>query len=303
MTSHAVAAFYQFTPLDDLPALQSWLLAELAALNVRGSVLLADEGINGTLSMPHASYDAVLDVLRAVPGCAGLRAKRSSSEGHAFRRLKVRLKREIVTLGVEGVDPNETVGTYVSPEDWNALISDPDTFVIDTRNDYEVEQGTFEGAENPGTDTFGEFPDWFQRAVEARKPKRIAMFCTGGIRCEKATSYAKQTGLDDVYHLDGGILAYLEAVPEPESLWRGECFVFDERVSLTHGLDQGVAVICRACKFPVSADAQAHPHYIPGVSCPHCHDRTTAQQKARFAERQRQVELAEARGAPHLTGK
>jgi len=301
--THAVAAFYLFVPFRDPAGLQAPLHAALEALGARGTVLLAHEGINGTLSVPQDGYGDVLSTLRALPGCASLRAKRSASDGHAFRRLKVRLKHEIVTLGVPGVDPNMTVGTYVRPADWNALISDSDTLVVDTRNRYEVRLGTFKGAVDPETETFGEFPEWLEKAVAEKKPARIAMFCTGGIRCEKATSFARQAGLEDIYHLEGGILSYLETVPQSESLWSGECFVFDERVSLTHGLHPGEAVICRACKFPVSREAQAHPHYVAGVSCPECFHATSQEQKARFAERQRQVELAEARGGAHLTGK
>ncbi|MEM9739669.1 MAG: rhodanese-related sulfurtransferase [Pseudomonadota bacterium] len=302
-TEYSVAAFYRFTPLLDPGALRAPLLAALDQLHARGTVLLAPEGINGTLSVPERLYDDTLSVLRALPGCEHLQAKRSTSQGHAFRRLKVRLKREIVTLGVPGVNPSETVGTYVAPHEWNALITDPDTLVVDTRNTYEVRLGTFKGAKDPGTETFGAFPEWLEQAASTHNPKRIAMFCTGGIRCEKATSYAKKAGLGDVYHLDGGILAYLKAIPEPESLWRGECFVFDERVALTHGLAQGKAVICRACKFPVSALAQDDPRYVSGVSCPECFDKTSAEQKARFMERQHQVDLAEARGQAHLAGK
>lgn len=300
---YSVAAFYRFTPFEDPSALQASILAAMRALDARGTVLLAPEGINGTLSMPEERYDEVMAALRTLPGCEGLRAKRSTSRGHAFRRLKVRLKREIVTLGVDGIDPNRTVGTYVPPRDWNALIADPDTLVIDTRNAYETRLGTFQGAIDPGTESFGEFPDWLKNAVAQTAPKRIAMFCTGGIRCEKATSFAREAGLDEVYHLDGGILAYLETVPREESLWQGECFVFDERVALTHGLEQGQSVICRACKFPVSVEAQGHAHYQPGVSCPECYDRTSPEQKARFAERQRQVELAETKGRAHLAGR
>lgn len=299
---YAVAAFYRFTPMADPAHLQASLLSALKERGAKGTVLLAPEGINGTLSMPHHEYDAVLSVLRGVPGCSDLEPKRSESEGHAFRRLKVRVKREIVALGIEGVDPMSSVGTYVAPSDWNALISDPETLVIDTRNAYEVQLGTFNGALDPCTQSFGDFPHWLEDIVAQHPPKRVAMFCTGGIRCEKATSFAKQVGIEDVYHLEGGILSYLESIPEAESLWQGECFVFDERVALTHGLETGEAVACRACKMPVGKAAQSHPHYQPGVSCPECFESTTPDQKARFAERQKQVELAEERGKAHLAG-
>lgn len=297
---YAVAAFYKFTRLDAPADLRPGLLGALGELGATGTVLLAGEGINGTLSMPTGAFDEVACVLRAVPGCADLDLRRSTSAGPAFRRLKVRLKREIVRMGVEAADPTCLVGNYVAPQDWNALISDPATLVVDTRNTYEVALGTFHRAVDPGTDSFTAFPGWLDAQVRETAPRRLAMFCTGGIRCEKATSYARLVGLGSVHHLKGGILAYLETVPQEESLWQGECFVFDERVSLVHGLETGRAVMCRACKFPVSAEGQAHPHYQPGLSCPSCHDQTTPAQKARFAERQLQMDLARARGEIHL---
>ena len=304
-TPYTVAAFYKFTPLDAPAEFKPGLAQALSALGACGSVLLAREGVNGTVAAPPDEIDRVVETLRALPGCADLAPKYSTASSKPFRRLKVRLKSEIVTMGVPGVDPNAAVGTYVDPVDWNALISAPGTLVVDTRNDYEVLLGTFEGATNPKTLSFREFPAWLERTVDDTRPERIAMFCTGGIRCEKATSHAVSEGLGDVYHLNGGILRYLEEIPKSESLWRGDCFVFDDRVSVTHGprpgiLAEGSAVLCRACKFPVPEADQSHPDCVPGVSCPRCVDKTSAEQKARFAERQRQIALAKTRGDTHL---
>ncbi|MEM1105295.1 MAG: rhodanese-related sulfurtransferase [Pseudomonadota bacterium] len=299
---YAVAAFYRFTRLDAPAAMRAQLAGLLGEISARGTVLLAGEGLNGTLCVPTRRYTALVDILRAVPGCEDLAPRRSSSLGPAFRRLKVRVKPEIVTMGVAAADPAATVGTYVDPEDWNAFIRDPGTLVVDTRNAYEVSLGTFQGAEDPGTDTFRDFPAWLSNRVAEAKPDKIAMFCTGGIRCEKATSFARRAGLGDVYHLRGGILAYLQATPPAGSLWQGECFVFDERVSLVHGLRRGAAKVCHACKYPVAGEDQSDPHYEEGVSCPKCYHVTTPAQKARFAERQRQVRLAMAAGRAHLAG-
>jgi UPF0176 protein len=276
----------------------------LCALGIKGSVLIAEEGVNGTIAGSPEAIEAALDALRALHGAESLEAKFSEAEAIPFPRLKVRLKREIVTLGVPGTDPSSLVGTYVKPEDWNALISDPDTVLIDTRNDYEVAIGTFEGAIDPQTESFREFPAWFRdfRArleSEGRKPK-IAMFCTGGIRCEKATSFVKAEGIDDVFHLQGGILKYLETVPKPETKWRGECYVFDERVSVRHDLTPGDHVLCHACGRPVSPEGRQHKDYVEGISCAACVNEMTDDQRARFAERQRQITLAKARGEKHL---
>ncbi|MEO0466596.1 MAG: rhodanese-related sulfurtransferase [Pseudomonadota bacterium] len=302
MPAYTVATFYAFTPFDDLPSLQKTLAAKLCDISARGTVLLAPEGINGTLCCRSDMLERVVETLRALPGCQALNVRTSPNPNQAFRRLKVRLKTEIVRMNQPDANPNVCVGQYVDAADWNDLIKDDDTLVIDTRNGYEVALGTFEGAVDPETDVFSAFPEWLDYAVRHHSFKRIAMFCTGGIRCEKATSYARQTGLEDVYHLKGGVLSYLETVPESESLWRGECFVFDERVSVTHGLEPGRCVLCRACKHPVNEAAQADPAYVEGVSCPVCIDQTTSHQKARFAERQKQVELARQRGEDHLLG-
>ncbi|RBM06824.1 oxygen-dependent tRNA uridine(34) hydroxylase TrhO [Novacetimonas cocois] len=299
-----IAALYQFTPMADPVALRGVLERECVAQGVRGTLLLAAEGINGTIAGSDAGIGHVLSHIRALPGCADLDVKETRAANLPFHRMKVRLKREIVTMGVPGIDPRHDAGHYVEAAQWNDLISDPDTIVIDTRNDYEVAVGTFAGAINPRTRTFREFPDWFRaRRAEllsqGRVPK-IAMFCTGGIRCEKATAFVRAEGIDNVFHLRGGILKYLETVPRAQSLWEGECFVFDQRVTVTHDLERGTHELCHACRMPVSVADQASPHYVPGVSCPACHDRRDATRRARYAERERQTRLAAARGQSHL---
>jgi UPF0176 protein len=293
-----VAALYQFTGFPDPAALQPGLLEVARAHGVKGSLLLAPEGINGTIAGTREGVDAVLDAIRALPGCAGLEWKESQADSMPFGRMKVKLKREIVTMGRPDVDPLAAVGHYVRPADWNALISDPDTVVIDTRNDYEVAIGTFRGAVDPGTRAFGAFPDWWQANRERFAGRRIAMFCTGGIRCEKATNYLIGQGVDEVYHLKGGILKYLEEVPEAESLWQGQCFVFDDRVSVGHGLQPGDLGACGACRRPVTDTA--HPAYEEGVSCAACVDEYSAADRVRFRERQHQMLLAASRGTRHL---
>ena len=299
-----IAALYHFTRFDDPVALRSGLLACAEENGVRGTLLLAKEGINGTIAGSDDGIQAMLEYVRTLPGCANLDWKESRAHEMPFHRTKVRLKREIVTMGQPDLDPVDGVGTYVDARDWNALISDPDTILIDTRNDYEVAIGTFEGAIDPKTRSFGEFPDWFREhraefEAEGRKPK-IAMFCTGGIRCEKSTAFVKAEGLDEVYHLKGGILKYLEEMPEEESRWQGECFVFDERVSVKHGLDIGTHILCRACRRPLSEINLSHEHYEEGVSCHHCHGERSDEQRARYRERHRQAKLAETRGVEHI---
>ena len=296
-----VAALYQFVRLDDYQARREPLLEVCRNNDVMGTLLLAREGINGTIAGPEEGVRAVLSWLRSDPKLAGLEHKESWAEGgNPFYRMKVRLKKEIVTMGVAGIDPNDVVGTYVEPEDWNDLISDPDVVLIDTRNDYEVDIGTFKGAVNPKTVTFREFPKWVREQERLHNKPKIAMFCTGGIRCEKASSFMKQEGFDEVYHLKGGILKYLETVPEAESLWEGECFVFDNRVSVGHGLKPGPYDLCHACRHPISDEDKRSEHYVNGVSCPHCFGKMSAEQKQRFAERQRQVDLAKQRGEGHI---
>lgn len=297
---YVVAALYKFVRLADYVTLRDTLYDTMVANKVKGTLLLAEEGINGTICGSREGVDAVKDWLDADGRFTGMSYKESLSEELAFYRTKVKLKKEIVTMGVEGIDPANIVGTYVKGEDWNTLISDPDTVLIDTRNDYEVAIGTFKNAVNPNTTTFREFPQWAADNLDKRKHKKVAMFCTGGIRCEKSTAYLKEQGFDEVYHLDGGILKYLEDMPEEKSLWQGECFVFDQRVAVKHGLEQGSYDQCYACRMPLSKEEMLSDNYVKGLSCPHCFENTTAEQKASFAERQRQVELAKQRGEKHI---
>ncbi|AOX17840.1 oxygen-dependent tRNA uridine(34) hydroxylase TrhO [Kozakia baliensis] len=292
-----VAALYRFTPFPDPASLRAPLLAVCEAEGVRGTLLLAHEGINGTIAGSDEGIARVLAHIRTLPGCAEIEWKESRAPVLPFNRMKVRLKREIVTMGQPDIDPLEGVGHYVSPEEWNALLADPDTILIDTRNDYEVDVGTFSGAIDPRTKSFRDFPAWFREKREAllaeRRQPKIAMFCTGGIRCEKATAFVKAEGLEDVYHLQGGILKYLETVPAEESRWEGECFVFDQRVTVKHGLEPGSYDICHACRRPLSTEDKQSPLYQSGVSCPACHDERDDHQRARYAERERQMRLAE----------
>ncbi|WP_333846161.1 oxygen-dependent tRNA uridine(34) hydroxylase TrhO [Limnohabitans sp.] len=304
---YLTAALYKFVDLPDFAALQPPLLACCEAHEVKGTLLLAHEGINGTIAGPEAGVRAVLDFLHADPRFSDLAHKESWSPKPPFTRMKVRLKKEIVTLRVPELDPNKTVGQYVKPADWNALLTDPEVMVIDTRNDYEVAIGTFKGAIDPKLKNFVQLPAWLdaQEALqgEAAKKTKVAMFCTGGIRCEKSTALMKMRGFDEVYHLEGGILKYLEEIPPEQSLWQGDCFVFDERVSVGHGLGLGHHELCRSCRWPLSEEDKKSAHYVLGVSCAHCHDQRTPELKAQMAERQRQVELAEARGEIHVGAK
>lgn len=300
MSDYLVAALYHFTRLDNFEELQAPLLQVCQDNDVKGTLLLAAEGINGTIAGPDAGIKTVLDYIRKDDRLAGLEHKESRAPEMPFLRMKVRLKKEIVTMGVEGIDPNLTVGTYVDPKDWNALISDPDVVVVDTRNDYEVAIGTFKNAVDPKTKSFREFPDWAKRNHNLLSKPKVAMFCTGGIRCEKSTAYMKEQGYDEVYHLKGGILKYLEEMPEEESLWEGECFVFDSRVSVGHGLKPGPYDMCHACRMPISEEDKASEQFEAGVSCPHCFDETSQDQKARFEARQRQMENAKRKGLHHI---
>ncbi|GFM30968.1 rhodanese domain-containing protein [Novosphingobium sp. PY1] len=299
-----VAALYRFARFEDFASLREPLDRLCRKQGIRGTLLLAAEGINGTIAGTPEGIDTVLAHIRALPDCADLDVKLSSASVMPFHRMKVRLKREIVTMGQPDIDPRASVGTYVEAQDWNALISDPQTIVIDTRNDYEVAVGTFEGAIDPRTPSFRDFPEWFrqerERLLGGGKPPRVAMFCTGGIRCEKSTAFLKQEGIEDVYHLKGGILKYLETVPEEQSLWRGECFVFDQRVTIGHGLVEGSYSLCHACRRPVSAEGATSPLYEEGVSCPACHGERTEEQRESYRERQRQEALAAARGEAHV---
>ncbi|THH34809.1 rhodanese-related sulfurtransferase [Aliishimia ponticola] len=295
-----IAALYHFTRFDDPAAIKPALATLCEAEGVKGTLLLAQEGINGTIAGPRAGIDAVLAHIRSLPGCADLEWKESTASDAPFRKMKVRLKREIVTMGQPDVDPRARVGHYVDPAEWNALIRDPEVAVIDTRNDYEVAIGTFEGAIDPKTESFGAFPAWWEANKARFHNKKIAMFCTGGIRCEKSTNYLLGQGVEDVYHLKGGILKYLEDVPAEDSTWQGECFVFDGRVSVGHGLEEGPHLLCHACRRPILPEDQKRAEYEHGVSCHHCIDETSEDDKRRFRERQKQIELAKARGTEHL---
>jgi len=302
MNNFTVCALYKFVALEDFEAMRAPLLATMEKNEVRGTLLLALEGINGTIAGPQQGIDTVLSYLKSDTRLSEVSYKLSFNEVNPFQRTKVKLKKEIVTMGVEGIDPNLVVGTYVKPQDWNALISDPDVIVVDTRNDYEVEIGTFKDALNPDTETFREFPQYVKDNLDNTKHKKVAMYCTGGIRCEKSTAYLKEQGFDEVYHLEGGILKYLEEVPKEESLWEGECFVFDGRVAVNHDLEQGQYDQCFACRFPLTEDEMKSEHYVKGVSCHRCHENVTDEQRARFAERERQIQLAEQRGENHIGG-
>ena len=296
---YVIAALYHFTRFEDPEDIRGPLQALCETEGISGTLLLAREGVNGTIAGPRAGIDRVLAHLRSLPGCAGLEHKQSQSEDQPFRRLKIRIKHEIVTMGQPDVDPGARVGHYVAPEDWNDLIRSPDVAVIDTRNDYEVAIGTFEGAVDPGTGSFRDFPAWWDANRERFHNKRIAMFCTGGIRCEKSTNYLLGQGVEEVYHLKGGILKYLEEVPEEETAWEGECFVFDGRVSVGHGLREGAHELCHACRRPILPEDMTRDDYEHGVSCRHC-VAETEDAKARFREREKQIALAEARGEKHL---
>jgi len=298
--SVVVAALYRFTPLPDPAAVKRPLAALACREGVRGTVLLASEGINGTIAGAEDAIARVLAHIRALPGCADIDVKLARADDMPFRRLKVRVKPEIVTLGQPEADPNAQVGAYVAPEDWNAVIDDPETVVIDTRNDYEVAIGRFAFVIDPGTASFRDFPAWWAANAEALAGRRVAMYCTGGIRCEKATSFLLAHGVDEVLHLRGGILKYLEVVPESESRWQGECFVFDGRVAVGHGLAPGQHTLCHACGRAVSPEGRADPAYREGISCPACIGEYSEADRARFAERQRQAALARARGEVHL---
>jgi UPF0176 protein len=299
-----VAALYQFAPFPDPAGLKPALDVLCDARGIKGTLLLAREGINGTIAGSADGIAALVGHIRTLPGCARLEVKYSAAPAMPFHRMKVRLKREIVTMGQPDIDPLASVGTYVDPADWNALIADPDTVVIDTRNDYEVAIGTFAGAVDPKTASFRDFPAWFRahRADLLGNHKRVAMFCTGGIRCEKSTAFLKAEGVEEVFHLRGGVLKYLEEVPPEHSLWHGECFVFDERVSVGHGLAPGPHTLCRSCRRPLTEEDRASPLYEEGASCPACHHGRTEAERDALRERHRQPLLAERRGTTHIGG-
>lgn len=295
-----VAALYRFAKFPDFESLREPLQSLMVKEGVKGTLLLATEGINGTIAGSRQGIDAVIAWLESDDRFTGIEVKESYVNNNPFYRTKVKLKKEIVTMGIEGIDPNDIVGTYVDPGDWNKLISDPEVLLLDTRNDYEVEIGTFENAVNPDTETFREFPDYVSKELDPKKQKKVAMFCTGGIRCEKSTAYLKQQGFEEVFHLKGGILNYLEQVPEEESMWQGECFVFDNRVTVNHKLEKGHYDQCHACRKPITEKDKQHANYQKGVSCHRCYGKLSEEQMKRYEARERQVSLAKQRGEVHI---
>ena len=301
---YTVAAFYQFASLNNILSLQTELKKLCQRNEIFGTVLLASEGINGTVAGKQSSINCLFKWLREQPSFNEIQVKYSNSDSQAFNRLKVRIKKEIVTMGKTNINPNNVVGTYIKPENWNDFINDPETLIIDTRNDYEIAIGTFKNSTNPQTQSFREFPDWVKTELDTlpdnKRPKQIAMFCTGGIRCEKASSYLVQKGYENIFHLEGGILKYLETIPETDSTWLGDCFVFDQRVSVEHGLAPGKYKMCHACRLPLAPEDLKSKNYQPGVSCPKCYGSHTPEQQKRFKERQYQVELAKERGVIHI---
>jgi len=297
-----VCALYKFVALENYQSIRQPLLDFMKTHEICGTLLLAHEGINGTVSASRGSIDLLLAWLEKQPGLDSIVVKESTSEDKPFKRTKVKLKKEIVTMGVENIDPRKVVGTYVEPKDWNDLINDPDVLLVDTRNDYEYAVGTFKHAVNPNTESFREFPDYVKNNLSPQKHKKVAMFCTGGIRCEKSTAYLKQQGFEEVYHLKGGILKYLEDVPKEQTNWKGECFVFDDRVTVDHDLKPGSYEQCNACRMPITNQEQQSEKFELGVSCPHCFDKTSSVQKARYQEREKQIRLAKARGEQHIGG-
>jgi UPF0176 protein len=295
-----VAALYRFAKFPDYESLREPLLEVMLAHEVRGTLLLAAEGINGTIAGSRIGIDTVFAWLAKDPRFAGIQAKESYVDENPFYRTKVKLKKEIVTMGVEDIDPTHIVGTYVDAKDWNALLADPEVLLLDTRNQYEVEIGTFENAINPETDSFREFPEYVKNNLDPKVHKKVAMFCTGGIRCEKSTAYLKQHGFKDVFHLKGGILKYLEEQPETDTKWQGECFVFDNRVTVNHKLEKGNYDQCHACRRPILEKDKDSEFYLKGVSCHHCYDKHSKEQVKRYAERERQMQLAAQRGEAHI---
>jgi UPF0176 protein len=286
---YTIAALYQFTPVADTAALRARLLPEFAALDICGTLLVAPEGINGTLAGSAAAVDAMLGLLLAQTGLPRETVKFSQSEDKPFNRLKIRLKKELITFKQPAADPNKMPGTYVAPRDWNALLADPDVVLLDTRNQYETGIGMFAGALDPAIDTFTQFADYVRQKLDPARQKKIAMYCTGGIRCEKAAAFMRSEGFAEVYHLQGGILKYLEEIPQDESRWQGECYVFDRRVAVTHGVQTGQYAMCFNCGLPLSASDRAHEKYEEGVCCPHCHADTSEDDKARLRMRQKQM--------------
>jgi len=299
-TQYVTCALYKFVALPKFGSIRAPLLKTMLDNQVFGTLLLAAEGINGTVSGTRENIDILLRWIGQQPGLDNIDAKESYDDEIPFYRSKVKLKKEIVTMGVEGIDPKQVVGTYVKPSEWNTLISDPDVLLVDTRNDYEVEIGTFKNAINPNTKSFRDFPSWAKNKLDSTVHKKVAMFCTGGIRCEKSTAYLKEQGFDEVYHLEGGILKYLEEIPEEQTLWQGECFVFDNRVAVGHDLKRGSYDQCHACRMPVTEQEKSSPNYAEGLSCHHCYGTISEEKKRRFSQRQKQVQLAKIRGEEHI---
>ncbi|MDO9161583.1 MAG: rhodanese-related sulfurtransferase [Methylococcaceae bacterium] len=300
MPQIVVCALYKFVTLENYQAIRQSLTDVMEANQIRGTLLLAVEGINGTVAGPRQGIDNLLNWLRSDTRLADLDCKESVTDKPPFKRTKVKLKKEIVTMGVPGIDPKQVVGTYVAPKDWNSLIDDPEVLLVDTRNDYEFQVGTFKNAINPNTTSFREFPEFVKQHLDPNTHKKVAMFCTGGIRCEKSTAFLKEQGFAEVYHLKGGILKYLEDVPAEQSRWQGECFVFDDRITVNHQLEQGSYDQCNACRMPITEEDKASHKYQQGVSCPHCYQQITPEQKVRFMEREKQLELAKKRGEAHI---
>ena len=295
-----VCALYKFVTLEKFQDLRQPLLKVMEYNNIRGTLLLASEGINGTVAGNRKGIDRLMAWFEKDGRLGNIVTKESFEASNPFYRTKVKLKKEIVTMGIEGIDPKQVVGTYIKPKDWNALISDPDVVLVDTRNDYEVKVGTFEGALNPNTTNFREFPKYVSDNLDPKANKKVAMFCTGGIRCEKSTAYLKEQGFDEVYHLQGGILKYLEEVREEDTMWQGECFVFDNRVTVNHQLEKGQYDQCHACRLPITKEEQTSDKFLEGISCPYCFDKHTPDQRQRYQERQRQMQLAQERGEAHI---
>ncbi|MFV1984736.1 MAG: rhodanese-related sulfurtransferase [Thiohalomonadales bacterium] len=300
MSQYVVAALYHFVRLENFSDLRQPLLNVMSRNSVKGTLLLANEGINGTVAGTQKGINNLLSWIKQDPRLASVKVKFSYDNELPFYRTKVKLKKEIVTMGVEGIDPCKVVGTYVQPKDWNQLISDPDVLVVDTRNDYETSIGSFKHAVIPSIETFRDFPEYINGLTPEDKTKKIAMFCTGGIRCEKSTAYLKEQGFENVFHLQGGILKYLEEVPQEQSLWQGECFVFDNRVSVDHKLEKGSYNQCYACRLPITEQDKLSEHYIQGVSCPNCYNKKTDEDRLRFEQREKQVQLAKKRGKFHI---
>ena len=300
MSHYIVCAMYKFVALENYKEMRQPLHQVMEDNGIKGTLLLAEEGINGTVSGSREGIDTLLAYLNSDSRINPISFKESLHEEKPFYRTKVKLKKEIVTMGVQGIDPTKTVGTYVKPKDWNELISDPEVLLIDTRNDYEIEIGTFQNAVNPNTETFREFPQYVKDNLDPEKHKKVAMFCTGGIRCEKSTAYLKEQGFDEVYHLEGGILQYLEDVPKEDTMWEGDCFVFDNRIAVNHDLEKSVYDQCYACRLPITEEDKQSDKYEAGVSCPHCFGKHSEQQIARFREREKQVQLAQARNEEHV---